>query len=106
PELDHESYRGALMSTKESVSTKPKIVFSGVLSNWLRESRGVVWPLAALALILLVDSLISHDFFNIRIVVDPLYGGHYYGNIVDILKNAAPVMLLATGMSLVIATRG
>ena len=94
------------MSTQESIPVKPKVAVSGVLSNWLRESRGVVWPLAALALILLVDSLISHDFFNIRVVVDPLYGGHYYGNIVDILKNAAPVMLLATGMSLVIATRG
>jgi ribose/xylose/arabinose/galactoside ABC-type transport system permease subunit len=94
------------MSTKESISVKPNITFGAALSNWLRESRGLVWPLAALALILLVDSLISHDFFNIRIVVDPLYGGHFYGNIVDILKNAAPVMLLATGMSLVIATRG
>jgi simple sugar transport system permease protein len=32
--------------------------------------------------------------------------GHLYGNLIDILKNAAPIMLLAVGLSLVIATKG
>lgn len=94
------------MTTKESFPTRTQTVSNSAFANWLRNSRRAVWPLAALALILLVDSLISDNFFGIRIVNDPLYGGHFYGNIIDILKNAAPVLLLATGMSLVIATRG
>ena len=32
--------------------------------------------------------------------------GHLYGNLIDILKNGAPIMLLAIGMTLVIATHG
>jgi len=92
------------MTTKESLQTKSQV--GDLLSNWLRSNRRAVWPLAALLLILLVDSVISDNFFGLRIVNDPLYGGHLYGNLVDILKNAAPVLILATGMSLVIATRG
>ncbi|MBI1278464.1 MAG: ABC transporter permease [Anaerolineaceae bacterium] len=94
------------MTTKESLPTKTQAATNNALSNWLRNSRRAIWPLAALALILLVDSLISDNFFGIRVVNDPLYGGHLYGNVIDILKNAAPVLLLATGMSLVIATKG
>jgi len=94
------------MTTKEPLSNKTQVVTHSVLLHWLQGSRRAMWPLATLVLILFVDSLISRNFFGIRIVNDPLYGGHLYGNIVDILKNAAPVLLLATGMSLVIATRG
>lgn len=94
------------MTTREPLQTKTQTAAGGAISTWLRNNRRAIWPLAALALILFVDSLISDNFFGIRIVNDPLYGGHFYGNIVDILKNAAPVLLLATGMSLVIATRG
>jgi simple sugar transport system permease protein len=32
--------------------------------------------------------------------------GHLYGNLIDILKNVAPIMLLSIGMTLVIATHG
>ena len=32
--------------------------------------------------------------------------GHLYGNLIDIVRNSAPVMLVALGMTLVIATRG
>ncbi len=94
------------MTTKVPLQPKTQVVASSALANWLQSSRRAIWPLAALLLILLVDSLISDNFFGIRVVNDPLYGGHLYGNVVDILKNAAPVLLLATGMSLVIATRG
>ncbi len=94
------------MITKETLPIAPKVGTSGVLPNVLRNSRRALWPLATLVLILVADSLISQNFFGIRVVNDPLYGNHFYGNIIDILKNAAPVILLATGMSLVIATRG
>ena len=93
------------MTTKAPLPNKTPAV-SGNILNWIRGNRRAVWPLATLVLILLVDNMISRNFFGIRVVNDPLYGGHFYGNLVDILKNAAPVLLLATGMSLVIATRG
>ena len=32
--------------------------------------------------------------------------GHLYGSLIDILRNGAPVLLVALGMTLVIATRG
>jgi simple sugar transport system permease protein len=32
--------------------------------------------------------------------------GHLYGNVIDIIKNSAPIMLLAVGLTLVIATHG
>ena len=41
------------------------------------------------------------SFFDIRI-----QDGHLYGNLVDIVRNSAPVLLVALGMTLVIATRG
>ncbi len=94
------------MTTKDTLSTAPKVANGGVLVNFLRDNRRALWPIVTLLLILLADSLISDNFFGLRIVVDPLYGGHLYGNIIDILKNGAPVLLLTTGMSLVIATGG
>jgi ribose/xylose/arabinose/galactoside ABC-type transport system permease subunit len=92
--------------TQEPLPSKPKNGPNRVLRNWFRNNRRAQWPLLTLFLILLVDSLISNNFFNIRVVVDPKAGDHFYGNLVDILKNAAPILLLAAGMSLVIATRG
>jgi len=37
---------------------------------------------------------------------DPVYGNHLYGNLIDIFNNGAPLMLVAIGMTLVIATGG
>lgn len=93
------------MVTKDSVPINPEAT-TGVLPDWLRVNRRALWPVLTLLLILLVDSLISNNFFGITVVNDPRYGGHFYGNLVDILKNASPVIILAIGMSLVIATGG
>jgi simple sugar transport system permease protein len=65
-----------------------------------RENR-LFWPLVALALILLVDAIFAPGFFKIGIL-----DGHLYGNIVDVFNNSAPLMLVALGMTLVIATGG
>src|SRR5262249_23175177 len=43
----------------------------------------------------------SHSFFSIE-----LREGHLYGSVVDILRAAAPLSLVALGMTLVIATGG
>ncbi|MES3026040.1 MAG: ABC transporter permease [Pseudomonadota bacterium] len=58
-------------------------------------------PLAALAALLLVDLIAVPGFFHLE-----LKDGHLYGSLIDIVNRAAPLMLAALGMTLVIATRG
>ncbi len=58
-------------------------------------------PLAALALLLVIDILFIPGFLQISVK-----DGHLYGSLIDILNRAAPLMLAALGMTLVIATRG
>jgi ribose/xylose/arabinose/galactoside ABC-type transport system permease subunit len=58
-------------------------------------------PLAALAVLLLLDLALVPGFFSLEIK-----DGHLYGSLVDIVNRAAPLMLAAIGMTLVIATRG
>ncbi|QHM75593.1 Inner membrane ABC transporter permease protein YtfT [Mixta theicola] len=57
--------------------------------------------LAALVLVLLIDSLVAHNFFALHI-----QDGRLFGSPIDILNRAVPVALLAIGMTLVIATGG
>lgn len=59
------------------------------------------WPVLALLLVLLVNWLVTPQFFHLEI-----RDGRLYGTLVDVLKRGAPVALLAIGMSLVIATGG
>jgi ribose/xylose/arabinose/galactoside ABC-type transport system permease subunit len=66
----------------------------------------VFWPLAAWVIILLFNAIFVPDFFQIGIIEDPVYGKHLYGNLIDVFNNGAPLMLVAIGMTLVIATGG
>jgi galactofuranose transport system permease protein len=66
----------------------------------IRENR-LFWPLVALALILIIDAIFAPGFFKIGIL-----DGHLYGNLIDVFNNSAPLMLVAIGMTLVIATGG
>lgn len=59
------------------------------------------WPLVALALLALFNAFFSPGFLHLEIK-----SGHLYGSVIDILNRAAPLMLIALGMTLVIATRG
>src|SRR5579871_2970423 len=95
-----------MMINKEPLSSPTKTVASPVLPNWIRNSRRALWPLITLLLIMLADSLVFHGFFNIQVVTDPENGQHFYGAMIDIVQNSAPIILLAIGMSLVIATKG
>jgi simple sugar transport system permease protein len=61
----------------------------------------IVWPLVALGFLLVFNLFFTPHFFQISIIE-----GHLFGNLIDILKNAAPIMLLAVGLTLVIATHG
>jgi len=58
-------------------------------------------PLAALAILLLIDFIMIPGFFHLEIK-----DGHLYGSLIDIANRAAPLILAAIGMTLVIATRG
>ncbi|KAD3633029.1 ABC transporter permease [Arthrobacter yangruifuii] len=68
---------------------------SGVLRHRL------VWPVLALVLLLLLNQGFRSDFLVVR-----LQDGHLYGSLIDILRNGAPTLLIALGMTLVIASRG
>lgn len=59
------------------------------------------WPCVTLVLLCLVNFYFNRGFFDIEIK-----NGALYGSVIDILNRAAPLMLVAMGMTLVIATRG
>ena len=69
------------------------------LSHMLRHP--LIRPLAALALLLVIDFLMVPGFFQME-----WKDGHLYGSLIDIINRAAPLILTALGMTLVIATRG
>ncbi|MBT2291885.1 ABC transporter permease [Paenibacillus albidus] len=59
------------------------------------------WPLSVLGALLLFNLFYSPDFFSIVV-----RGGHLYGSLIDILNFGAPLILVAVGMTLVVATKG
>jgi simple sugar transport system permease protein len=65
-----------------------------------RYSR-TLWTILALIVILLVNRIISPNFFSVRMVE-----GRLIGSPISILDGAAPIIILAVGMTLVIATKG
>jgi simple sugar transport system permease protein len=61
----------------------------------------LVLPVAALVLLILVNTVSRPSFLAITV-----RDGQLYGSLIDILRNSAPLMLVALGMTIVIATRG
>ena len=61
----------------------------------------LLWPALALIALLAVNVVVTPSFLNIRV-----QDGHLFGSLIDILRNGAPTMLVALGMTLVIASRG
>lgn len=59
------------------------------------------WPIIALGLIMLFNLIFVPSFFRLEI-----RDGHLFGSIVDVLNRGSPLMLLAIGMTMVIATAG
>jgi len=82
--------------------TAPRVTPRVKPSIWkrLRESA-IFWPLSALAAILIFDALFAPGFFKLGI-----QDGHLFGNLVDVVNDGAPLMLVAIGMTMVIATGG
>ena len=59
------------------------------------------WPVAALVSLILINTVARPQFASITIQDD-----RFYGALIDILRNSAPLMLVSLGMTVVIATRG
>ena len=59
------------------------------------------WPAMTLVVLLAVNAAVRPSFLSLR-----MQDGHLYGSLIDILRNGAPTLLVALGMTLVIATRG
>lgn len=59
------------------------------------------WPVASLVALIAVNTAARPQFITITVQNDRLYGA-----LIDILRNSAPLMLVALGMTIVIATRG
>jgi simple sugar transport system permease protein len=66
-----------------------------------RATSPLVWPLLALALLLLFNLIDDPRFFQIAVK-----NGRLYGSLVDVVHRGTPVMLVALGMTLVLATGG
>jgi simple sugar transport system permease protein len=72
------------------------------VTSTVRTYLGRLLPqLIALAIIIAAISIIFPGFLNLQI-----QNGRLYGSLIDILNRGAPVVLLAIGMTVVIATKG
>lgn len=65
--------------------------------------KPMFWGVVAILLLLVVNLLKDPSYLAIR--VNPA-NGNLAGNVLDILRASAPILLVATGMALVIATAG
>ena len=59
------------------------------------------WPVVMLLVLLLVNLIAFPGFFSVQV-----RDGHLFGSLIDILRNGSPTLMIAVGMTLVIATRG
>ena len=63
--------------------------------------KHLMWPLIALGVLLLFNAAVNPEFFSVK-----LTDGRLAGSLIDVLDRATPVVLIALGMTLVIATAG
>jgi ribose/xylose/arabinose/galactoside ABC-type transport system permease subunit len=73
---------------------------------WIQSVQRLVarehfWSVTILVLLLAWNLIASPNFFAISV-----RDGHLYGSIIDILNRASPLMIIAMGLTLVIATHG
>ncbi|REJ06997.1 ABC transporter permease [Microbacterium bovistercoris] len=61
------------------------------------------WGIVAIAALLVLNLIKDPAYLAVSVNPD---NGHLVGNVIDILRQAAPIMMIAVGMSLVIATGG
>lgn len=61
----------------------------------------LVLPVAALVALIVINTIARPSFISVTVK-----GDQFYGPLIDILRNSAPLMLVSLGMMIVIATRG
>lgn len=61
----------------------------------------IFWPLVALLFLLLINFILIPGFFQIEV-----NNGHLFGSLIDILNRVIPLLVIAIGMTLVIAKEG
>jgi simple sugar transport system permease protein len=59
------------------------------------------WPVTMLVVLLLSNLIFTPSFFDVEV-----RDGHLYGSLIDIVRFGAPLIMVALGMTLVIATGG
>ncbi|MEJ3405603.1 ABC transporter permease [Rathayibacter sp. YIM 133350] len=59
------------------------------------------WPVVLLIVLFVINLIAFPGFFAITIT-----NGHLFGSLIDIVRNGSPTLIIAVGMTLVIATRG
>jgi galactofuranose transport system permease protein len=59
------------------------------------------WPIVMLLVLFAINLIAFPGFFEVTV-----RDGHLFGSLIDILRNGAPTLIIAVGMTLVIATRG
>src|SRR3954468_8458388 len=69
------------------------------LRRWIAKHH--FWAVAVLVLLLAYNLIADPRFFALEI-----RDGHLYGSTIDILNRSAPLMIIAMGLTLVIATHG
>ena len=65
-------------------------------------SHRLFWPVVMLVALLAINVIAVPGFLSITVNSD----GHLFGSLIDIVRNGAPTLIIAVGMTLVIATRG
>ncbi len=76
----------------------------GTGAAWVLQALGrrrILWPLITLALLLAFNLITNPGFFSVTVKE-----GHLYGSLIDVLNRAAPLVIIAVGLTLVIATHG
>lgn len=65
-------------------------------------SHRLFWPVAMLVVLLAINVIAVPGFLSVTVNSE----GHLFGSLIDIVRNGAPTLIIAVGMTLVIATRG
>ncbi|MDR1393045.1 MAG: ABC transporter permease [Bifidobacteriaceae bacterium] len=75
------------------------------MTGWLKRLFRLPWAgaIAAIIVLLAIDLMADSSYLAVSYNSST---GHLVGNLIDIMRAAAPVLMIATGMTLVIATAG
>lgn len=84
------------------MATQPNIATpSGPHHRVAQDLARLLWPALALLTLVAYNAVFTSGFFSITV-----RDGQLYGTLIDILDRAAPLVIVALGMTLVIATAG